>query len=98
MSDVIDPERAALAQAKLDLIDAARAVNPLSFMRPRPLVLVGVAAGVGAAIGASEAQLFSPAKLIRTFSLLARTAILILATTETNSPDDRCGAHRTHGT
>ena len=60
MSDVIDPERAALAQAKLDLINAAKAVDPLSLMRRQPLVCVGIATGVGAVLGMSEAQLFSP--------------------------------------
>jgi len=96
MSGIADPDRKALAQAKLEMIDAAKAVDPLSLMRRRPWVSVGVAAGVGAVLGMSEAQSLSPATLIRTFSALARTAIFILTMARTSSPDGSSCAGRTH--
>ena len=51
MSIVLEPARASLAQAKAELIDAAKALDPLAQIRRSPFISVGVAAGVGAILG-----------------------------------------------
>jgi len=78
MSENTDPDRAALAQAKLDLIDAAKAADPLELVRRQPLLSVGVAAGEDALLGMNAERLFSPANLNRTCSLLARAVVLTI--------------------
>ena len=81
MFHITDPDRAELARAKLDLIDAARAFDPLVSLRKHPLLSVGAAAGTGALLGMNAERLFSPANLNRTFSLAARAASLALTAT-----------------
>ena len=81
-----DPEHAELARAKSELLDAARAIDPLAPLRRQPLLSVGVAAGIGALLAMNAERLFSPGNLNRAFSWLARTAALTLAASRTISP------------
>lgn len=74
MSIDIDAAHASLAQAKVALIDAANAIDPLAPMRRRPFVSVGVAAGVGAVLGMSEGRLIAAASLTRAISSFVRLA------------------------
>jgi len=68
----MEPTHASLAQAKVALIDAARALDPLAQMRRRPFVSVGVAAGIGAVLGMNPHRLIPPANLTRVISSIVR--------------------------
>ncbi len=81
----IDPEHAALARAKSELLDAAMAIDPLAPLRRQPLLTVAVAAGIGVLLGMNAERLFSSANVSRAFSWLARTAALTLAASRTIS-------------
>ncbi|MGA3065368.1 MAG: hypothetical protein ABSF29_00820 [Tepidisphaeraceae bacterium] len=87
MSNVTDPDldRAALADAKSELIAAARAFDPLSTIRKRPLISLGVAAGIGLALGMNEERVLSKKGLERVFSLVERVAGFALAAAEMSS-------------
>jgi hypothetical protein len=72
----VDSDRAELAAAKSELIAAAKAIDPLAPLREKPLLSVGVAAGIGVVLGLNAEKLFSPANLDRAISLIARAADL----------------------
>lgn len=72
MPRVTEPEAPTLAEAKLSLMRAAAAIDPLAPVRKRPFVSVGVAAGAGAILGASDKQLATAAQLSRAMSAVLR--------------------------
>lgn len=76
MSVVIQPDQAAVAQAKSTLVCAAEKVDLLEPMRKRPFAWIGVAAAAGVILGMSPRRLAATARLSRAVASAIRSIVL----------------------
>lgn len=73
MSVVIQPDQAAVAQAKSTLVCAAAEVDLLEPVRRRPFACIGVAAAAGVILGMSTRRLAATARLSRAIAFAIRS-------------------------
>jgi len=67
------PEHAALALAKLRLIETARLIDPLKPIREHPFVTVGVAGGAGAVLGSTGGAALGLSSLVHAGAAFLRS-------------------------